>query len=190
MNTRITYNNEKYILGQLFWSFFKIGAFTFGSGYAMIPMIEKEVIDRKKWFEKDDFYNQLTLAQSAPGPIALNTAVFVGYKLKGWIGSLISVLGVVIPSFTILLLVAVYLAGYKDLPEVESAFKGIRPAVIALICVPCIRMMKNFSIWKIAVAVSIAIIIWQLGISPIYFLILGAAAGIIYTFYAKPKPKS
>lgn len=181
--------SQKNLYPQLFWSFFKIGAFTFGSGYAMIPMIEKEVIERKKWFEKEDFYNQLTLAQSAPGPIALNTAVFVGYRMKGWFGALLSVLGVVIPSFTILLLVAIYLADYKDLPEVESAFKGIRPAVIGLICVPCIRMMKGFQLWKIFTAIAIALIVWLLGVSPIYFLLLGAAAGIIYTFYAKPKPK-
>ena len=97
------------MLWQLFWSFFKIGAFTFGSGYAMIPMIEKEVVDRKKWFGSEDFYNHLALAQSSPGPIALNTAVFVGYRQKGWIGALTAVLGTVIPCFTIILVIAMFL---------------------------------------------------------------------------------
>ena len=86
---------------QLFWAFFKIGAFTFGSGYAMIPMIEKEVVDKRKWFEKDEFYDQFALASSAPGPFALNTAVFVGYKLKGWWGSLAAVCGAVLLKLSI-----------------------------------------------------------------------------------------
>ena len=114
---------------QLFWAFFKIGAFTFGSGYAMIQMIEKEVVDKRKWFEKDEFYDQFALASSAPGPFALNTAVFVGYKLKGWWGSLAAVCGAVLPSFLIILAIAMYLTDFRDNRYVEAAFKGIRPAV-------------------------------------------------------------
>ena len=176
-------------LFQLFWTFFKIGAFTFGSGYAMIPMIEKEVVDRRKWFEKDDFYDQFALASSAPGPFALNTAVFVGYKLKGWWGSLAAVLGAVLPSFVIILLIAVYLTGFRSNPYVEAAFKGIRPAVIALIAVPFINMLKKLPWYFMLLGVAVAAVICYLGVSPIWFILAGAAIGVVLTFCEKPKPE-
>ena len=171
---------------QLFWTFFKIGAFTFGSGYAMIPMIEKEVVDRRKWFEKDDFYDQFALASSAPGPFALNTAVFVGYKLKGWWGSLAAVLGAVLPSFLIILLIAVYLSEFRSNRYVEAAFKGIRPAVIALIAVPFINLLRRLPWYFMVLACAVAAVICYLGVSPIWFILAGAAIGIIQSLYAKP----
>ncbi len=172
---------------QLFWTFFKIGAFTFGSGYAMIPMIEKEVVDRRKWFDKDDFYDQFALASSAPGPFALNTAVFVGYKMKGWWGSLAAVLGAVVPSFVIILVIAVYLTESSDNRYVEAAFKGIRPAVIALIAVPFINMLKKLPWYFMLLGCAVAAVICYLGVSPIWFILAGAAIGVILTFYEKPK---
>ncbi|MBQ0024435.1 MAG: chromate transporter [Bacteroidales bacterium] len=173
------------LLLQLFWSFFKIGSFTFGSGYAMIPMIEKEVVDKKKWFEKEDFYNQFALASSAPGPFAINTAVFVGYRVKGWWGSLAAVLGAVIPSFTIILLIAMFLTDFRGNPTVEAAFKGIRPAVIALIAVPFIRMLQPLKWYFILLAVAVATVIWQLGVSPIYFILAGGAIGAVAALFRK-----
>lgn len=173
------------ILLQLFWSFFKIGAFTFGSGYAMIPMIEREVVDRKKWFEREDFYNQFTLAQSAPGPFALNTAVFVGYRLKGWWGSLAAVLGAVLPSFTIILLIAVYLTDFRGNSYVEAAFKGIRPAVIALIAVPFVNMLKKLKWYFIILAVAVALVICYCGVSPIWFILSGGIIGLVLSFWGK-----
>ena len=167
------------MLWRLFWSFFKIGAFTFGSGYAMIPMIEREVVDRKRWFEREDFYNQLSLAQSAPGPVALNTAVFVGYKMQGWIGALVSVLGTVIPCFTIILLIAVFLGGFRDNTYVEAAFKGLRPAVVALIAVPFIRMLKPLRWPMVFLALAVALLVWQTGFSPIWLILAGIVAGIV-----------
>ena len=172
---------------QLFWTFFKIGAFTFGSGYAMIPMIEKEVVDRRKWFDKDDFYDQFTLASSAPGPFALNTAVFVGYKLKGWWGSLAAVLGAVLPSFLIILLIAVYLTEFRDNRYVEAAFKGIRPAVIALIAVPFINMLRRLPWYFILLGCAVAAVICYLGVSPIWFILSGALIGVVVSLYAKPE---
>ena len=172
---------------QLFWAFFKIGACTFGSGYAMIPMIEKEVVDRRKWFDKDDFYDQSALASSAPGPFALNTAVFVGYKMKGWWGSLAAVLGAVIPSFVIILVIAIYLTEFSDNRYVEAAFKGIRPAVIALIAVPFINMLKKLPWYFMVLGCAVAAVICYLGVSPIWFILVGAATGVILTFYEKPK---
>ena len=173
---------------QLFWTFFKIGAFTFGSGYAMIPMIEKEVVDRRGWFDKDDFYDQFALASSAPGPFALNTAVFVGYKMKGWWGSLAAVLGAVIPSFVIILAIAIYLTGFRDNRYVEAAFKGIRPAVIALIAVPFINMLRRLPWYFMALGCAVAAVICYLGVSPIWFILAGAAVGLVLTWYEKPKP--
>lgn len=174
-------------LSQLFWAFFKIGAFTFGSGYAMIPMIEKEVVDRRKWFDRDEFYDQFALASSAPGPFALNTAVFVGYKLKGWWGSLFAMLGAVLPSFLIILLIAVYLTGFRGNRYVEAAFKGIRPAVIALIAVPFLNMLKKLPWYFMLMAAAVACVICYLGISPIYFILAGGAIGVVVTLWAKPK---
>lgn len=171
---------------QLFWTFFKIGAFTFGSGYAMIPMIEKEVVDRRKWFERDEFYDQFALASSAPGPFALNTAVFVGYKLNGWWGSFAAVLGAIIPSFVIILLIAVCLTGFRGNAYVEAAFKGIRPAVIALIAVPFLNMLRKLPWYFMLLAVAVALVICYLGISPIWFILAGAAIGVAVPWFIKP----
>lgn len=171
---------------QLFWSFFKIGAFTFGSGYAMIPMIEKEVVDRRKWFDRNDFYDQFALASSAPGPFALNTAVFVGYQRKGWLGSLFAVLGAVLPSFLIILLIAVYLTGFRENRYVEAAFKGIRPAVIALIAVPFLNMLKKLP-WAFRIlGCAAAVLICYAGISPVWFILAGAIIGVVQSLYVRP----
>ncbi len=173
------------MLWQLFYTFLKIGAFTFGSGYAMIPMIEREVIDRKKWFERDEFMEQFILAQSAPGPFSLNTAVFVGYKLKGWIGSVVAVIGLVIPSFVIILLIAIYFTDFRSNPTVEAAFQGIRPAIVALIAVPFVNFLREMVWWQILIALTIAVLVWQLGLSPIYLLILGALIGVLTVYFKK-----
>ena len=161
------------MLWQLFWSFFKIGAFTFGSGYAMIPMIEKEVVDRKKWFGSEDFYNHLALAQSSPGPIALNTAVFVGYRQKGWIGALTAVLGTVIPCFTIILVIAIFLGDIRGNEYVEAAFRGIRPAVVALIAAPLVKMAKSARIsWLTAlIPIAAALLIWLGHVNPVWVIL-------------------
>ncbi len=167
------------MLLDLFWTFFKIGAFTFGSGYAMIPMIEREIIDRKGWFDRDDFRNQFALAQSSPGPIALNTAVFVGYKMNGYKGALAAVLGTIIPCFTIILLIVVFLSGYKGNPYVEAAFKGVRPAVVALIAVPFIRWMKDLKWFFMIISVAVALVIWLTNLSPIFFILAGIIIGVV-----------
>lgn len=175
------------LLLQLFWTFFKIGALTFGSGYAMISIIENEVVDRRHWFEREEFYNHFTLAQSAPGPIALNTAVFTGYRVKGFWGAAVSVLGMAIPSFVIILLIAVCLTDFRDNSYVNAAFMGMRPCVVALIAVPCIRLilrLKGF--WQILLATASLALIAFTGVSPVLLLAIGAAIGLVLTYYAKP----
>lgn len=175
---------------QLFLTFFKVGAFTFGSGYAMIPMIEKEVVDRKKWMEKDEFYDQFALATSAPGPFSLNTAVFVGYRVCGWWGSLSAVIGSVLPSFLIILLIAVCLADFRGNTYVEAAFKGLRPAVVAMIAVPFFRMLFRMKKWYfLVIAVAVAPLIAFAGISPVYFILLGGLVGVVLPFFEKGEGK-
>lgn len=168
---------------DLFSSFFKIGLFTFGGGYAMIPLIQREVIHNRGWIAEDQFLELLTLAQSAPGPISLNTAVFVGYKMDGYRGAVVSTLGTILPSFVIILAIAVFFADIRHNPYVEAAFKGMRPAVVALIAAPIFGLSKGMGAWQIGLALAAALIVWLLGVSPIYFILAGAAGGVAWTFY-------
>lgn len=172
---------------QLFWSFFKIGLFTFGGGYAMIPLIQREVIDRKGWIAEGDFLDLLTVAQSAPGPISLNTSVFVGYKMRGYAGALAAIFGVVLPSFAIILLVAMFFADVRQNAVVDAAFKAMRPAVVALIIAPIAGLTRGMGWWLIAIAAVVALVVWGTGVSPIYILIAGAAAGLAWSIYMARK---
>ncbi len=162
---------------EIFWSFLKIGAFTFGGGYAMIPLIQHEVIHKRRWIEERDFLDLLTLAQTAPGPIALNTAVFVGYKRRGYLGALSAIMGVIVPSFLVILVVAIFFASIRDNAYVDAAFKGMRPAVVALIVAPIVGLTNGMRWWLIAVALAVALVVWHFGISPVWFLIAGAVVG-------------
>lgn len=172
---------------QLFLSFFKIGAFTFGGGYAMIPLIQAEVVSKKKWLEESEFIDMLAIAQSVPGPIALNTAVFVGNKTRGKKGSVITSLGIILPSFIVILLIALVFTEFKNNPEVERVFKGIRPAVVALIAAPLWKMGKSAGItWKtIWIPVVAALLIWLLGLSPVYIVITAIIGGILFRLWGK-----
>lgn len=165
---------------EIFWSFLKIGAFTFGGGYAMIPLIQHEVVNNHKWLSNKEFGDLLTLAQAAPGPISLNTAVFVGYKERRYLGALAAILGVVIPSFAIILLVAIFFSNIRHNHWVDAAFRGMRPAVVALIVAPIVGLTKGMQWWMIAIAAATALIVWHFGISPIWFLVAGAIAGVVY----------
>ena len=143
----------------------------------MIPLIQHEVIHKRRWIEERDFLDLLTLAQTAPGPIALNTAVFVGYKRRGYMGALSAILGVIVPSFLVILIVAIFFASIRDNAYVDAAFKGMRPAVVALIVAPIVGLTKGMRWWLIAVALAVALVVWHFGISPVWFLIAGAVVG-------------
>ena len=175
------------MLFQLFYSFLKIGLFTFGGGYAMIPLIEREVITNKKWIAESEFLELLTVAQSAPGPISLNTSVFVGYKMRGYAGALAAISGVVMPSFVIILLVAIFFSDIRYNPVVDAAFRAMRPAVVALIVAPVVGLAKGMRPWLVAVSAATALAVWWLGISPVYLLIAGAAAGLLWSAYTVRK---
>ena len=165
---------------ELFRSFFKIGVFTFGGGYAMIPIIEREVITRRGWIEEKEFYDLLTLAQSAPGPISLNTAVFVGYKMYGYRGALSSLLNVMLPSFLILLLVAMFFSQIRQNPIVDAAFRGMQPIVVAIMLAPVLGFTRGMHWSMMSVAAALALVVWHFEISPIYFLIVGGVAGLVW----------
>ena len=171
----------------MFGSFFKIGLFTFGGGYAMVPIIQREVIDRRGWVDRDEFIELLTLAQSAPGPIALNTSVFVGYKVRGYAGALAALLGVVVPAFTVILIVAIYFAQFRENVYVNAAFKGMRPAVVALIVSPIVSLSRGMGAWKYALAAAVALFVWWSGVSPIWLIIVAAGVGVAIELYNSRK---
>lgn len=167
---------------QLFLSFLKIGAFTFGGGYAMIPLIQKEVVENKKWLTDEDISDVIAIAETTPGPIAINAATFVGYKTKGIKGALAATLGVVLPSFFIIILITVAFQKYMQNEIVANAFWGIRIAVIALMTKAFITMYKQCP--KNAISYGVAFLAFVLvGIFKIsvFWVVLGAALiGILY----------
>lgn len=174
---------KKYL--EMFIAFFKIGAFTIGGGYAMLPLIEKEVVDRKMWIKREEYLDMIALAQSAPGPIAVNTSVFVGYKVGGVLGVISTTLGSVLPSFIIILIIASFFVGIKDNLIVERAFKGIRPAVVALIAAPVINMSKSAKINRktVIIPIVVALLVAFANITPIIIIIASALCGIFYMKY-------
>lgn len=165
-----------------FLTFLKIGTFTFGGGYAMISLIEQEIVTKKQWIERDEFLDLLAVAQSAPGILAVNISIFIGYKLKGNLGSLVCALGTILPSFIIILLIAVFFVQFKDNEIVEKVFKGIRPAIVALIAVPVFNMAKAAKInYKTAVIpIAAALLIWLCGVSPVYIVSAAILGGLLY----------
>ena len=169
---------------QLFWTYLKIGTFTIGGGYVMLSMIEREIVDRKGWIDREEFMNTIALAQAAPGLIAVNSAIFIGWRIGGWRGVIATVLGAVLPSFLIILAIAMLFQDYKDYPAVEAIFKGIRPAVVALIAAPLCRMAKNAKItWTTAlIPIAGALLIWLAGLSPIWIIFVTVLATLLYTY--------
>jgi chromate transporter len=170
------------MLLDLFIAFFKIGAFTFGGGYAMISVIENEVVNKKKWLSDQEFVDMLAMVQSLPGPISINSSVYVGYKQKGVLGAIAAAVGTALPSFIIILLLAIVFTDVNDHPTIEKIFKGIRPAVVALIVAPLIRLAKKTGITYKTVIIPIvaALAVWLGNISPIYIIIGAALGGIFY----------
>lgn len=177
----------KNIYSQLFISFLRIGAFTFGGGWAMISLIEREVVENRKWISREEFLGLLAVAQSLPGILAVNISVAVGDKLRGMKGSTAAALGTIMPSFLIILAIAIFLT--PDLiqhnPVINAIFRGIRPAVVALIVAPVITTAKASHIgWKtVWIPIVVALLIWSSWpwiSNPILFIILGGLAGYLW----------
>ncbi len=138
----------------------------------MLPLIQREVVDRQGWIDEKEFLNMIALAQAAPGLIAVNSAIFIGWRVGGWRGVCGAVLGAVLPSFFIILAVAMVFADWKELPAVEAAFKGIRPAVVALIAAPLYKLSKSAKIgWStLLIPVAAAMLIWLLHVNPVWVI--------------------
>jgi chromate transporter len=187
---------EDKLLRKLFISFFKIGAFTFGGGWAMISVIEREIVDKHHWIKKDEFLDLLAMAQSLPGILAVNIATAVGDRMKGAKGSITAAAGTILPSFILILIIAIFLTPdtIKGNHILSSIFMGIRPAVVALIIAPVLTSAKaaklNFkTVWiPIIVALMISIDIGMVS-SPILYILLGGAGGYLYFRLSQRKLK-
>ena len=164
---------------EAFSIFFKIGAFTIGGGYAMVPLIENEIVTRRNWIGQEDFIDLLAVAQSSPGILAVNIAIFIGYRLRGVRGSIVTALGTVLPSFLIILAIALFFHNFKENTVVERVFKGIRPAVVALIAAPTFSMARSAGINRhnIWIPIVSALLIWLLGFSPVWIIIAAGVGG-------------
>lgn len=173
------------MLFDLFITFFKIGLFTIGGGYAMIPLLQREVVEHKGWLTDQDFLDLMAIAQSAPGVFVVNMAIFVGYRMRGKRGSVACAMGAAMPSIIIILAIALFVGNYRDNEIVENVFKGIRPAVIALILTPTIRLASKAGLnkWTWWVPVVTALLIWRLGVSPVWIILAAIVGAILYYIF-------
>ncbi len=172
---------------SLFKTFFNIGLFTFGGGYAMIPLIQKEVVDNKKWITDEDILNIITIAESTPGPIAINAATFIGFKVCGILGSFFSTLGVVVPSFIIISILSFFITQFQNLQVVKFAFEGIRVGILVLILKALISMYKQAPkgiISYILMALSF-VLVAIFNVNVLFVLILCAIVGLISSMVNK-----
>jgi chromate transporter len=176
-------------IGQLFWSFFKIGTFTIGGGYAMIPLMEKELVDRHRWLTEEEFMEILALSQTMPGIFAANMATHVGWRLRGILGAVVSVIGNILMPILIILALAMGLRYVQGNPVVEAIFKGVRPVVVALIAAPVFRMAKTAHItrYNFWIPVLAALLIWLLGVSPIWIILVTGIGGFLYGKFVEGK---
>lgn len=167
---------------QIFWTFFKIGPATFGGGYAMIPLIEKEVVDKKKWLKSKDVTDVFALSQSVPGAVAINSATFIGQRIGGVKGSIAAMIGVSLPTFLIVLSLGILYIFIQGDPKVEAAFTSIRASIVALIVYAAIKIGKTAVIDKTTLGISVIGVPILFFIHPIFAILIGAAAGIILIF--------
>ena len=169
-------------LFRLFVTFFKLGLFTIGGGYVMIPLIEREVVDKNGWIEKSDFVDLLAIAQSSPGVLAVNVSIFIGSKLRGVRGAVAAAVGNVVPSVVIILLIALFFNRFREYEVVNNVFMGIRPAVVALIASPVFSVAKSARIsWaNVWIPVLSALLIVAYGVSPIYIIIAAGMGGFLW----------
>ena len=195
------------MLLQLFWTYLKVGTFTLGGGYAMLPLIQREVVDYRKWIGETEFLNMSALAQAAPGLIAVNSAIFIGYQVGAkhqpvswsrgrsaiypYLAVAAAVLGAVLPSFIIILAVAMVFQKYSSMPAVEAVMKGVRPAVVALIAAPLLRMatkannpkpFRDGGVLLLSWSLAAALLIWLAGVSPVYIIVATIVLALVVTF--------
>lgn len=179
---------------ELFFIFFKIGLFTFGGGYAMIPMLKDELINKKGWISEDEMIEILLVAESTPGPAAINMATYLGYKRKGILGSLVATIGVSIPSIVIIIIISLILNQFKDNRYVNYAFNGINVAITILIVTSALSMFKNMDkniltiiLFIIVLACLILLNFFNQSFQSIYYIMIGILLGIMIYFIDKVK---
>lgn len=172
-------------LGTLFFTFFKIGLFTFGGGYAMIALLEEEFIQRRRWLDKDEFLDMTAIAESTPGPVAINSATYLGYKLAGVPGAATATVAVCLPSFLIIYAISLFFEQFTQLTVIANAFKGIQVCVIYLIFSAGVRMLKALDKSPFATGVLAAVMLVMVGlslagvsVSSILLILLSGAAGV------------
>ena len=180
----------------LFLTFLKIGAFTFGGGYAMIAILENEFVEKKKWITKEEFLDMVAIAESTPGPIAINSATYIGYRQAGFFGSLFSTLGVVIPSFVIIFLISLFFDEFLQFKYVQYAFNGIQACVVYLILSAGIKMLKGLKKTALNVVIFVGVICAMLSISifawnfsSIYLILISGTIGLVVYYVGLIKKK-
>ena len=179
---------------KLFLTLFKIGAFTFGGGYAMLALLENEFVSKKKWMEKEEFLDMVAIAESTPGPIAINCATYIGYKQAGVLGSACATLGVVLPSFIIIYVISLFLDAFLTFELVGYAFRGIQAGVVYLILSAGLKMLKGLKkdvlsvvILSAVMILSVAFSLLAISFSAILFILISAAVGLSVWAIARAK---
>ena len=167
---------------ELFYSFLKIGTFTIGGGYAMIPLMEQELVDRRQWMSRDEFLDQLALSQSMPGVLAVNMATGLGYRLRGFRGAVSAIVGNIAMPIVFILILAILFRHFRDNVFVERFFMGVRPAVVALIAAPVFHLAKSAKVgWSTCwIPLVSALLIWLLGVNPIIVILVAAVGGFLW----------
>ena len=180
------------VLLELFILFFKLGAFTIGGGIAMLPLLRNTLVEEKKWFDEEEFVDIVSVCQSLPGVVAINMATYVGYKKKGLAGSLISTVGVVMPSFVMILLIATFISNMGDNPVVNGAMAGLRAAALGLVVVAVIQMASKVfkGFWTIVAAAASFILIAVFNINTAYVILLFVTLGIASAFIGGNKSRT
>ena len=176
---------------ELFLIFFKIGAFTFGGGYAMLPFIQREISEKKKWVSEKDILDIIAISESTPGPIAINSATFVGYKTCGFFGAFCATLGVVLPSFIIILIISFFLRQFQEIKAVQYAFYGIRAGVLALLIKALISMYKQCpkGVFSYIIMGLSFVVVALFKIDVLYVIIGCAIIGLVYSLLAERRAK-
>lgn len=169
----------------------KIGAFTLGGGYAMIPIMEREFVDKHQWMDKQEFMDIMVVAQTTPGIFAIDMASHIGYKLRGVRGGIVGAVGIALPSIIAIIIIAMFFRTFKDNPYVAKFFRGVRPAVVALIAAPCFKMAQTagITVRTLWIPVVCCLLISLLGVSPILIIIAAGVAGWLYGKFKKTAVK-
>lgn len=180
---------KEHTLWELFWTFLKIGALTFGGGLAMMPIMRKEVVDKKQWVDDEDILRILVISESTPGVFAINSATFIGYKIAKFKGSLLATIGVILPSFIIISIISLFIIQFKEIELVAYAFYGIQAGVAILILKAAITLSHkiHFTIFSIVILIASVAISLFTEISVIYVLLVSALLAILFGYFESLK---